>query len=69
MVNVKNYVDFDVETLIKKYETMRDELQNKFDRFKPKNPNRTTPTENMWQQVKVSEIFRINQFIEDLKQL
>jgi hypothetical protein len=69
MSKVKNYVDFDVETLIKKYETMRDGLQNKFDTFKPKNPNRITPTENMWQQVRVSEIFRINQFIEDLKQL
>ena len=65
----KNYVDFDVETLIKKYEKQRSDLQHKFDTFKPKNPNRVTPTENMWQQVRVSEIYRIERFIEDLKEL
>jgi len=69
MSKVRNYVDFDMETLIKKYETMRDGLQHKFDTFKPKNPNRVTPTENMWQQVRVSEIYRIERFIEDLKEL
>ena len=64
-----SYVDFDLENLIKKYETMRDDLQNKFDNFKPKNPNRSTPTEKMWQQVRVSELFRIERFIEDLNKV
>ena len=55
-----------MEILIKKYETMRDDLQSKFDNFKTKNPNRMTPTEKMWQQVRVTEIFWLNKFIEDL---
>jgi hypothetical protein len=58
-----------VKELIKKYEIKRDELQKKFDTFKPKNPNRMSPTEKMWQQVKHTEIFWMENFIENLKQL
>ena len=65
----RNYANLEnsIKELIEKYGMKRNELQNKFDKFKPKNPNRMSPTEKMWQQLKHTEIFWMDNFIENLK--